>query len=110
ANPNNPTGTWFNDHALDAFLSRVPEDVLVVLDEAYYEYVEESHYPNGLRRLAVYPNLIVMRTFSKIYGLAGLRVGYAMSHPQVADVLNRVRQPFNVNIPALAGAQAALDD
>ncbi|MFP1684494.1 histidinol-phosphate transaminase [Alloalcanivorax sp. C16-1] len=110
ANPNNPTGTWFNDHALDAFLARVPERVLVVLDEAYFEYVEESHYPDGLRRLTRYPNLIVARTFSKIHGLAGLRVGYGVAHPQVADVLNRVRQPFNVNIPALAAAEAALDD
>lgn len=110
ANPNNPTGTWFNSHALDAFLERVPEDVLVVLDEAYCEYVEEEHYPDGIQRLERYPNLIVMRTFSKIYGLAGLRVGYAVSHPQIADILNRVRQPFNVNIPALAAAEAALDD
>ncbi|WP_101675049.1 histidinol-phosphate transaminase [Alloalcanivorax mobilis] len=110
ANPNNPTGTWFNAHALDAFLARVPEDVIVVLDEAYCEYVEESHYPNGLDRLARYPNLVVLRTFSKIHGLAGLRVGYSVSHPQLADVLNRVRQPFNVNIPALAAAEAALDD
>lgn len=110
ANPNNPTGTWFNAHALDSFLARVPEDVLVVLDEAYCEYVEDEHYPDGLQRLAKYPNLIVMRTFSKIYGLAGLRVGYAISSPQLADVLNRVRQPFNVNIPALAAAQEALDD
>src|SRR5690606_3310378 len=85
ANPNNPTGTWFNDVALDRFLERVPEDVLVVLDEAYFEYVEEAHYPDGLRRLARYPNLIVTRTFSKIHGLAGLRVGYAVSHPDVAD-------------------------
>ncbi|KAF0806825.1 histidinol-phosphate aminotransferase [Alcanivorax xiamenensis] len=110
ANPNNPTGTWFNDVALDRFLERVPEDVLVVLDEAYFEYVEEAHYPNGLDRLARYPNLIVTRTFSKIHGLAGLRVGYAVSHPDIADILNRVRQPFNVNIPALAAAEAALDD
>ncbi len=110
ANPNNPTGTWFNDHALDAFLARVPEEVLVVLDEAYFEYVEESHYPDGLTRLRDHPNLVVTRTFSKIHGLAGLRVGYGVAHPQVADVLNRVRQPFNVNIPALAAAQAALDD
>ena len=110
ANPNNPTGTWFNDHALDAFLARVPEEVLVVLDEAYFEYVEESHSPDGLTRLRDHPNLVVTRTFSKIHGLAGLRVGYGVADPQVADVLNRVRQPFNVNIPALAAAQAALDD
>jgi len=110
ANPNNPTGTWFNEHALDAFLARVPQTVIVVLDEAYFEYVEESHYPDGLQRLERYPNLVVTRTFSKIHGLAGLRVGYGVSNPQIADVLNRVRQPFNVNIPALAAARAALYD
>jgi histidinol-phosphate aminotransferase len=110
ANPNNPTGTWFNAHALDAFLARVPDEVIVVLDEAYFEYVEESHYPDGLKRLAHYPNLVVTRTFSKIHGLAGLRIGYSVSSPQLADILNRVRQPFNVNTPALAAAEAALND
>ncbi len=110
ANPNNPTGTWFNAHALDEFLSRIPERVIVVVDEAYFEYVEESHYPNGIERLGKYPNLIVTRTFSKIYGLAGLRVGYGVSSPEIADVLNRVRQPFNVNTPAQAAAEAALQD
>ena len=82
----------------------------MVLDEAYFEYVEESHYPDGLKRLDRYPSLVVTRTFSKIHGLAGLRVGYAVSDPRIADVLNRVRQPFNVSIPALAAAQAALGD
>ncbi len=110
ANPNNPTGTWFNAHALDEFLSRIPERVIVVLDEAYFEYVEESHYPNGIDRLQKYPNLVVTRTFSKIHGLAGLRVGYGVSNPQIADVLNRIRQPFNVNTPAMVAAQAALSD
>ena len=110
ANPNNPTGTWFNAHALDEFLSRIPERVIVVLDEAYFEYVEESHYPNGIERLEKYPNLVVTRTFSKIHGLAGLRVGYGISSPQIADVLNRVRQPFNVNTPAQTAAVAALED
>ncbi|EKF73481.1 histidinol-phosphate aminotransferase [Alcanivorax hongdengensis A-11-3] len=110
ANPNNPTGTWFNAHALDEFLSRVPERVIVVLDEAYFEYVEESHYPNGIDRLQKYPNLVVTRTFSKIHGLAGLRVGYGISSPQIADVLNRIRQPFNVNTLALRAAEAALGD
>ena len=110
ANPNNPTGTWFNAHALDEFLSRVPEKVIVVLDEAYFEYVEESHYPNGIDRLQKYPNLLVTRTFSKIHGLAGLRVGYGISSPQIADVLNRIRQPFNVNTLALRAAEAALGD
>ncbi len=110
ANPNNPTGTWFHRPALEKFLQKVPADVLVVLDEAYFEYVEEAHYPNGLDYLSRYPNLIVTRTFSKIYGLAGLRIGYGISSAQIANVLNRVRQPFNCNLAALAAAQAALDD
>jgi histidinol-phosphate aminotransferase len=110
ANPNNPTGTWFEAAALDSFLARVPEHVLVVLDEAYIEYAEGQELPDGLRFLADYPNLLVSRTFSKAYGLAALRVGYAISSPVIADVLNRVRQPFNVNGLALAAACAALDD
>ena len=110
ANPNNPTGTWFGPDALESFLARVPQDVLVVLDEAYIEYAEGDELPDGLDYLARYPNLIVSRTFSKAYGLASLRVGYALSSPQVADVLNRVRQPFNVNSLALSAACAALDD
>ena len=110
ANPNNPTGTWFHRHAFEAFMARVPESVLVVLDEAYVEYVEEADYPNGFDYLDRYPNLIVTRTFSKIYGLAALRVGYAVANPQITNVLNRVRQPFNVNSAALAAAQAALHD
>ncbi len=110
ANPNNPTGTWFGPDALESFLARVPEHVLVVLDEAYIEYAEGDELPDGLDYLARYPNLLVSRTFSKAYGLASLRVGYALSSPQVADVLNRVRAPFNVNSLALAAACAALDD
>ncbi len=110
ANPNNPTGTWSTARELDGLLARVPEHVLVVLDEAYLEYVEEEEYPDGLRRLQRHPNLIVTRTFSKIHGLAGLRVGYGVSSPEVADVLNRVRQPFNCNLAALAAAEAALED
>lgn len=110
ANPNNPTGTWFGPQALEAFLSRVPANVLVVLDEAYIEFAEGGELPNGLDYLARYPNLIVTRTLCKAYGLAGLRVGYAASSAQVADVLNRVRQPFNVNSLALVAACAALDD
>lgn len=110
ANPNNPTGTWFHRSALELFLEKVPEHVLVVLDEAYFEYVEEAYYPDGLSYLDRYPNLIVTRTFSKIYGLAGLRMGYGISSPVIADVLNRVRQPFNCNMPALAAAEAALND
>ena len=110
ANPNNPTGTWLTREALDFFLKGVPEDVLVVIDEAYCEYVDIPEYPNALEWVDRYPNLIVTRTFSKIYGLAGLRVGYAVSQPQVADVLNRVRQPFNVNTLAQVAAVAALGD
>jgi histidinol-phosphate aminotransferase len=110
ANPNNPTGTWVDTTALKSFLASVPQNVLVVVDEAYIEYVDAPEFPNCLDWLADFPNLIVTRTFSKAYGLAGLRVGYAVSHAQIADILNRVRQPFNVNIPALAGAAAALED
>ncbi len=110
ANPNNPTGTWFNAQALSDFLRDVPQDVLVVLDEAYIEYATGGELPDGLDYLARHPNLLVSRTFSKAYGLAALRVGYALSSPVIADVLNRVRQPFNVNSLALAAACAALND
>jgi histidinol-phosphate aminotransferase len=110
ANPNNPTGTWLNKAELDRFISRVPTDIIVVVDEAYFEYVQESEYPDTLQWLDKYPNLIVTRTFSKIYALAGLRIGYAVSSDQIADLLNRVRQPFNVNTAALVAATAALDD
>lgn len=110
ANPNNPTGTWFGVDALSTFLAGVPDHVLVVLDEAYIEYADDGELPDGLAFLAKHPNLLVSRTFSKAYGLAALRVGYAISSAQIADVLNRVRQPFNVNSLALAAACAALDD
>ncbi|MBT8420897.1 MAG: histidinol-phosphate transaminase [Gammaproteobacteria bacterium] len=110
ANPNNPTGTWINTGVLDAFLAAVPETVLVVVDEAYREYIEATDYPDCAQRLSEHPNLIVTRTFSKAYGLAGLRIGYAVSHPDIADLLNRVRQPFNANSMALAAATAALTD
>ena len=110
ANPNNPTGTWFGPQALRDFLALVPERVLVVLDEAYIEYAEGDELPDGLEYLSRYPNLLVSRTFSKAYGLAALRVGYGISSAPVADVLNRVRQPFNVNSLALAAACAALSD
>ena len=110
ANPNNPTGTWLGKQELYAFLQQVPRDILVVVDEAYTEYVQQADFPNALEWLEEFPNLVVTRTFSKIYGLAGLRVGYAVSQPAVADMLNRVRQAFNVNTLALAAAEAALDD
>ncbi|SDF96566.1 histidinol-phosphate transaminase [Phytopseudomonas seleniipraecipitans] len=110
ANPNNPTGTWFDTQALRDFLAGVPENVLVVLDEAYIEYADGDELPDGLDFLADHVNLLVSRTFSKAYGLASLRVGYGLSSAQIADVLNRVRQPFNVNSFALAAACAAFDD
>jgi len=109
-NPNNPTGTWFGRAALRAFLERVPTRVLVVLDEAYFEYADDPDYPDGIALLNEFPNLIVARTFSKVYGLAGLRVGYSLSSAALADLLNRVRPPFNVNSLALAAAEAALAD
>ncbi|MBB5320232.1 histidinol-phosphate transaminase [Marinobacter oulmenensis] len=110
ANPNNPTGTVHKSDAIEAFMKRIPEEVLVVLDEAYCEYLTGDEYPDGLDLLERYPNLIVCRTFSKAWGLAALRVGYAISSPAIADILNRVRQPFNVDTVALAAATAVLDD
>jgi histidinol-phosphate aminotransferase len=110
ANPNNPTGTWIEREPLQRFVESTPEQTLVVIDEAYIEYVQDPHFPDASRWLDAHPNLIVTRTFSKAYGLAGLRVGYALSHPRVADMLNRVRQAFNVNSIALAAARAAIDD
>ena len=110
ANPNNPTGTLASAAELEQFLRRVPERVLVVLDEAYNEYLTPDVRADSLKWLKRHPNLVITRTFSKAYGLAGLRVGYALAHPAVADMMNRVRQPFNVNSIALAAAAAALDD
>ncbi len=110
ANPNNPTGTWLCREELKGFIEQVPEHVVVVLDEAYAEYVQESDYPNGIDWVAEHPNLLVTRTFSKIYGLAGLRCGWAVGNTDLIAVLNRVRHPFNLPGPALAGAAAALDD
>jgi histidinol-phosphate aminotransferase len=110
ANPNNPTGTFARHEEIEAFLKRVPERVLVVLDEAYNEYLPAELRGDSVKLLKRHPNLVITRTFSKAYGLAGLRVGYALAHPSVADVMNRVRQPFNVNSIALTAARAALDD
>jgi histidinol-phosphate aminotransferase len=110
ANPNNPTGTLLASDALEAFVKRVPERVLIVIDEAYNEYLPPELKAETVKWLRRHPNLIVSRTFSKAYGLAGLRVGYAFAHASVADIMNRVRQPFNVNSLALAAATAALDD
>ena len=110
ANPNNPTGTMFGSEEFQDFMAQVPDHVVVVLDEAYSEYVSDAEYPDGLELLGQYTNLIVTRTFSKAYGLAALRVGWSASAPEIADLLNRVRQPFNVDSFALAAAKAALAD
>jgi len=110
ANPNNPTGTWLRSDELESFLSNLPRHVIVVLDEAYVEYVLETEYPDSIPWLKKYPNLLITRTFSKVYGLAGLRIGYSLCHPELADLLNRVRQPFNTNTLAQVAAVAALSD
>lgn len=110
ANPNNPTGTWFDDAALARFLAKVPREVLVVVDEAYHEYVDAPGLTTALGLAERHPNLIVTRTFSKAYGLAGMRVGYLVAHPSVVAVLECLRESFNVNSVGLAGAVAALCD
>jgi len=110
ANPNNPTGTWLPGAALRAFIEAMPENLVVVIDEAYFEYVDEADYPDTSQWLDDFPNLLVTRTFSKAFGLASLRIGYGISQPGLADVLNRVRQPFNVNSFAQLAACAALED
>ncbi|HEV7491936.1 MAG TPA: histidinol-phosphate transaminase [Rhodanobacteraceae bacterium] len=110
ANPNNPTGTWFDDAQLDRFVAHVPRDVLIVVDEAYCEYIDTAGLTSALRLADRHPNLIVTRTFSKAYGLAGLRVGYLIAHPSVVAVLERLRESFNVNCVALAAAEGALAD
>ncbi len=110
ANPNNPTGTLAPAADLERFIAALPAHVLLVLDEAYNEYLRPEHRSDSLSWLKKYPNLLITRTFSKVYGLAGLRVGYAVGSAEVADLLNRVRQPFNVNSISLAAATAALGD
>lgn len=112
ANPNNPTGTHNSAAALRDFVGNVPAHVLVVVDEAYFEYAQDlcSDYASAIGWLTDYPNLVVTRTFSKAYGLAGLRMGYGISSTEIADMLNRVRQPFNTNSLAMVAALAALDD
>ncbi|MEO6696956.1 MAG: aminotransferase class I/II-fold pyridoxal phosphate-dependent enzyme, partial [Gammaproteobacteria bacterium] len=112
ANPNNPTGTWLAAKPLEDFIRSIPPRIIVVVDEAYFEYAQDAYadYPDAMQWLNNYPNLVVARTFSKIYGLAGLRIGYGVSHPEVANLLDRVRQPFNVNSLAQLAAEAALDD
>jgi histidinol-phosphate aminotransferase len=110
ANPNNPTGTFVKAAEIEAFLQAVPAHVIVVLDEAYNEYLAPEHQFESSQWVRKYPNLVVSRTFSKAYGLAGLRVGFAIAQPPVTDLMNRVRQPFNVNSLAQAAAIAALND
>ncbi len=111
ANPNNPTGSWHTTSELVQFMEKLPSHILVMLDEAYAEYmIDMLDYPNGIALQRQYPNLIVTRTFSKIYGLAGLRIGYGISHPEIADMLNRVRLPFNVSSSGMVAAAAALHD
>jgi len=107
-NPNNPTGTLISQSAIDSFMSRISEKVIVVFDEAYFEFLNDP--PDTLRFVREGRNVIVLRTFSKIHGLAGLRIGYAIARPDVIEVLHRTRQPFNVNSIAQAGALAALED
>ncbi|MGB5591114.1 MAG: histidinol-phosphate transaminase [Gammaproteobacteria bacterium] len=110
ANPNNPTGTWLRAEPLRNFLEQVPQETLVVVDQAYAEYMDDPDYPDCVDWLDRFPNLIVTHTFSKAFGLAGLRVGYSVSAPGIAQILERVRQPFNVNVVANAAALAALED
>lgn len=110
ANPDNPTGSWQSEETLVRFLESIPERVLVVMDEAYYEYVTAGDYPNSMELRKRFPNLIVMRTFSKAYGLAGIRLGYAMARPEIVDYVNRTRAPFNVSAVAQVAGIAAIHD
>lgn len=110
ANPNNPTGTMNTIAEMDRFMEKVPESVIVVVDEAYFEYVTHSEYPDSLDYLNKGGNILALRTFSKIYGLAGLRIGYGITTPEIAELMNKVRQPFNTNSLAQVGALAALAD
>lgn len=110
ANPNNPTGTIVKKKEMDAFLKMVPDDIVIIMDEAYYEYVDDPDYPETFEYLKEKENLIIIRTFSKIYGLAGLRIGYGIGSEKLIGYMERVRQPFNVNLLAQIAATAALDD
>ena len=110
ANPNNPTGTIVRRDEFEWFLKRVPENVIILVDEAYFEYVDDPEYPDTLRYHSVRESLVTVRTFSKIYGLAGLRVGYGVASSEAVSYMDRVREPFNVNSAAQAAACAALDD
>jgi histidinol-phosphate aminotransferase len=110
ANPDNPTGTWFGRDELEPFLAAVPKNVIVVLDEAYVEFVTASDFPDGLEVRRRHPNVVTLRTYSKIYGLAGLRLGYGVARKEWVEYLDRVRAPFNVNLVAQAAGVAALSD
>lgn len=109
-NPNNPTGTIVTEAEIDAFMNAVPADILVIFDEAYYEYVESKEYTSGLKYIREGRNVLVLRTFSKVYGLASLRVGYGLTTPAIAAAVERVMEPFNVNTLAQVGAMAAIGD
>lgn len=110
ANPNNPTGTIFEKEEFESFLEKIPDDIIILVDEAYFEYVDDSHYPDTLGYHEIRDTLITVRTFSKIFGLAGLRIGYAVASPGIVSYLNRVREPFNVSSVAQVAAMAALED
>lgn len=109
-NPNNPTGTYTNKADFEKLLANIPPHIIIVVDEAYSEYIDKPDYPNALSYLSNYPNLVITRTFSKVYGLAALRLGYAVSSPEIADMLNRARLPFNVNSLVAKAGCAALED
>jgi histidinol-phosphate aminotransferase len=110
SNPNNPTGEYFTKDEIEDFMKKVPENVIVIMDEAYTEYVDAPDYPDTVKMQERCPNIMSMRTFSKAYGLAALRVGYVIAHPDAIDMMNRVRQPFNTNMAAQVAAEAALKD
>jgi histidinol-phosphate aminotransferase len=110
ANPNNPTGTMVDQDQVKAFLKKVPKSCLVVFDEAYFEYIKRPDFPETVKMLPDWPNVIILRTFSKIYGLAGLRIGYGIGHPDLIASIRKVRLPFNIGMLSQIGCQAALDD
>ncbi len=109
-NPNNPTGTYYDKKAFEKFLTKVSKDTILVLDEAYFEYADAEDFPNSMDYMDKHPNMVICRTFSKIHGMAGVRLGYAVTTPELADYINRVRAPFNVNLLALEAGIAALSD
>lgn len=109
-NPNNPTGTYFSEEKLVNFLEQVPSHIIVVLDEAYYEFVNSNNYPNSVKLLEKFKNIIILRTFSKVYGLASLRIGYGITSEEIITVLNKIRLPINVNYIAQVAAYASLED